>query len=129
MAHSNEDLARRGFDAFTRGDMQAVSDVFADDIVWHVGGRSPLAGDYRGKDEVLGFLAKTMELSGGTFRVEIHDVLANEEHVTVLVVARAEREGKTLEDRQAHVLHVKDGKVTEYWGHPGDQYAIDEFFS
>ncbi|HZB04332.1 MAG TPA: nuclear transport factor 2 family protein [Actinomycetota bacterium] len=129
MAHSNEDLARRGYDAFTRGDMQAVSDVFADDIVWHVGGRSPLAGDYRGKDEVLGFLAKTMELSGGTFRVEIHDVLANEEHVTVLVVARAEREGKTLEDRQAHVLHVKDGKVTEYWGHPGDQYAIDEFFS
>ena len=58
MAHSNEDLARRGYDAFTRGDMQAVSDVFADDIVWHVGGRSPLAGDYRGKDEVLGFLAK-----------------------------------------------------------------------
>jgi ketosteroid isomerase-like protein len=129
MAHSNEDLARRGYDAFTRGDMEAVSDLFADDIVWHVGGRGPLAGDYRGKDEVLGFLAKTMELTGGTFRLEIHDVLANEEHVTALLVARAEREGKTLEDRQAHVLHVKNGKVTEYWGHPGDQYAIDEFLS
>lgn len=129
MAHSNEDLARRGYEAFIRGDMQGVSDLLSDDIVWHVGGRSPLAGDYRGKDEVLGFFAKTMELTGGTFRVEIHDVLANDEHVTALVVARGEREGKTLEDRQAHVLHVRDGKVTEYWGHPGDQYAIDEFLS
>jgi uncharacterized protein len=129
MAHSNEDLARRGYEAFIQGDMQGVSDLLSDDIVWHVGGRSPLAGDYRGKDEVLGFLAKTMELTGGTFRLEIHDVLANDEHVTALLVARAERDGKTLEDRQAHVLHVKDGKVTEYWGHPGDQYAIDEFLS
>jgi uncharacterized protein len=129
MAHSNEDLARRGYEAFSRGDIQRVSEVFADEIVWHVGGRGPLAGDYRGKDEVLGFLAKTMEMTGGTFRVEIHDILANDEHVAALVVARAERDGKTLEDRQAHVLHVKDGKVTEYWGHPGDQYAIDEFLS
>jgi ketosteroid isomerase-like protein len=47
----------------------------------------------------------------------------------VLVVARGERDGKTLEDRQAHVLHIKDGKVIEYWAHPGDQYTIDEFFS
>lgn len=43
--------------------------------------------------------------------------------------ARGEREGKTLEDRQAHVLHIKDRKVTEYWAHPGDQYTIDEFFA
>src|ERR671919_3178622 len=129
MAHSNEDLARRGYDAFTRGDMQAVSDVFADDIVWHVVGRSPLAGDYRGRDEVLGFLAKTMEMTGGTFNLEIHDMLANEDHAVALVVARGEREGRTLEDRQAHVLHIKDGKVTEYWGRPGGPYAIDEFLS
>ena len=113
----------------TRARAQKVSDFFADDVVWHIGGRGPLAGDYRGKDEVLGFLAKTLEMTGGTFTLEIHDVLANDEHAVALVVARGEREGKTLEDRQAHVLHIKDGKVTEYWGHPGDQYAIDEFLS
>ena len=141
MAHPNEELAREGYEAFIKADMQKVSDFFADDIVWHIGGRGPLAGDYRGKDEVLGFLAKTMELTGGTFTLEIHDILANDEHAVVLVVARGEREGKTtspttsntwsetLEDRQAHVLHIKDGKVTEYWAHPGDQYAIDDFLS
>jgi uncharacterized protein len=129
MAHPNEDLARRGYEAFARADMQQVSEFLADDVVWHVGGRGPLAGDYRGKDEVLGFLAKTMELTGGTFHLEIHDILANDEHAVVLVVARAERESKTLEDRQVHVQHVKEGKVAEFWTHPGDQYAIDEFLS
>jgi uncharacterized protein len=129
MAHPNEDLVREGYQAFIKADMQKVSGFFADDIVWHVGGRGPLAGDYRGKDEVLGFLAKTMEMTGGTFTLEVHDILANDDHAVALVVARAQREGKTLEDRQAHVLHIRDGKVTEYWGHPGDQYAIDEFLS
>jgi hypothetical protein len=39
MAHPNEDLARKGYEAFMKADMQKVSDFFADDIVWHVGGR------------------------------------------------------------------------------------------
>jgi uncharacterized protein len=129
MAHPNEELARQGYKAFIKADMQRVADFFADDVVWHIGGRGPLAGDYRGKDEVLGFLAKTMEMTGGTFSLEIHDILANDEHAVALVVARGERQGKTLEDRQTHVLHIKGGKVSEYWAHPGDQYAIDEFLS
>ena len=129
MAHSNEDLARRGYDAFTRGDMQAVSDVFADDIVWHAPGRNPLSGDYRGAQDVLGFLGKAMEQTQGTFGLEIHDILADDEHGVALVVARGQRGGKSLEDRQVHVLHLQGGKVTEFWAHPGDQYAVDEFWS
>src|SRR5215207_5655112 len=48
MAHPNEHLVREGYQAFIKADMQKVSGFFADDIVWHVGGRGPLAGDYRG---------------------------------------------------------------------------------
>jgi len=29
----------------------------------------------------------------------------------------------------AQVWHIKDGKVTESWLHPGDAYASDEFWS
>jgi ketosteroid isomerase-like protein len=46
-----------------------------------------------------------------------------------LVVARGEREGKSYEDRQSHVFHVADGKVTEFWLNPGDPYAADEFWN
>src|SRR5687767_907022 len=114
MAHPNEELVRNGYEAFQKADMETVRALFADDIVWHVGGRSPLAGDYRGPDEVLGFLGRTMEMTGGSFSLEIHDLLANEDHGIALVVARGQRDGKSLDDRQVHVLHLSNGKVTEF---------------
>ena len=129
MTHPNEELVRKGYEAFGKGDMDTLNDLFADDIAWHAPGRSPVSGDYRGKQEVFDVFAKVFELSGGTFNLELHDVLANDEHVVTLVTTRGERNGKTLENRGAQVFHVKDGKVTESWLHSQDQYAIDEFFS
>jgi uncharacterized protein len=129
MAHPNEDLVRRGFAAFGTGDMATLGQLFADDVVWHNGGRSPIAGDYKGKDAVFGFFAQLAQRTGGTFRVDIHDVLANDEHVVALTTGTAERAGKRLSDNGVQIFHVKDGKVTEQWFYPGDQYAADEFWS
>jgi uncharacterized protein len=129
MAHPNEDLVRRGFAAFGAGDIATLGELFADDIVWHVGGRSPISGDYKGKDEVFGFFAQLAERAGGTLRVDVHDMLANDEHVVALTKATAEHQGKTLNDSGAQVFHVQGGKVTEQWIHPGDQYASDDFWS
>jgi hypothetical protein len=28
-----------------------------------------------------------------------------------------------------HVWHVRGGKVTEFWGHSADVYAVDEFWA
>jgi uncharacterized protein len=129
MAHPNEDLVRRGFAAFGTGDLATLGELFADDIVWHAGGRSPIAGDYKGKDEVFGLFAQFAERTGGTFRIDIHDVLANDEHVVALTKGTAEREGKRLSVDGVQVFHVKDGKVTESWFHAADQYASDDFWS
>lgn len=130
MAHPNEDRLRAGYAAFSSGDMEALrNELFTEDIIWHAPGRNPLSGDHKGVDEVLANFAKAFELSGGTFTVELHDVLANDEHAVALGVARGEREGKTLENKYAHVVHFRDGKVSESWIHPADQYAIDEFWS
>jgi uncharacterized protein len=129
MAHPNEDLARRGYEAFAEGDLDTLNSLMADDLVWHVPGRGPLAGKYKGKEAVFGLFGKVVELTGGTFRQDIHDVLANNEHALVMVESHAERAGKRLNDRQVHVLHLKDGKLTEFWNHFGDQYAVDEFWS
>ena len=66
MAHPNEDLTRRGFDAFGKGDVDTLRELFDQDAVWHVPGRSQLSGDHRGMDAILGNFAKTAELTGGT---------------------------------------------------------------
>jgi ketosteroid isomerase-like protein len=129
MAHPNEDLLRKGYAAFGEGDLDTVMGLFADDIKWHVPGRNPLAGDYSGKEEVGAFLGRAMELTNGTFRVDVHDVLANDDHGVALVHSTAERDGKSLDSNDVHVWHIRDGRATEQWIHPGDQYAADDFWS
>lgn len=129
MAHPNEELLRNGYAAFEKGDLDTLRGLFADDIVWHSPGKGPLSGDYRGIEDVFGLFGKVLELSGGTFRNEIHDILADDEHGVALVTATGERKGKTLNDKQAHVFHVRDGKVTEFWLQTFDLYTNDEFWS
>jgi ketosteroid isomerase-like protein len=127
--HPNLDLMRRGYAAYTSGDLDTISQLFADDVVWHVSGRSPLSGDYTGKEQVFGFFGKLQELSGGTSRVEVHDLLADDDHGVAIVTQSASRDGRTYEGRVTHVLHLRDGKVTEFWDAYVDQYASDEFWA
>ncbi len=130
MAHPNEDLVREGYTAFSRGDIEALqSQFFAPDVRWHFPGRSQFAGDYSGLAEVLGWLGRSAEASGGTLRVELHDVVGNDDHVVALTNVRAERDGKTLDDNTVQVFHVRDGKATEVWTYPADVHAEDDFWS
>ena len=76
VGHPNEDLIRRGYDAFSRGDTDTLRELYHPDIVWHAPGRSQLAGDHQGVDAVFGFFGQTMEMTGGNFGVEVHDVVA-----------------------------------------------------
>ena len=129
MAHPNEDLLRRGYAAYDSGDMDTIQALFDDNILWHAAGSNQLAGDYRGFQEILGFFGKVMELSGGTFRGEVHDILANDTHGVVLVTFHAERDGQTVALRSADIWHLADGKATEHWSFFEDQAAADKLFS
>lgn len=129
MAHPDEEVVRRGYDAFSRGDMETLREIFADDIEWHVPGRSPLAGDHKGVDAVLGYFGQTMELTGGTFEVSVHDVVAGDDHTIGLHTAKGERSGKRLEDDQILVFHLSDGRVASVWQYFTDTYANDDFWS
>jgi ketosteroid isomerase-like protein len=55
MAHPNADLLRKGYHAFSNGDLDTIrNDVFSPDILLHVAGRNPLSGDYRGVERFSG---------------------------------------------------------------------------
>jgi ketosteroid isomerase-like protein len=127
--HPNLDLMRRGYAAYTSGDLETISQLLSDDVVWHVSGRSPLSGDYSGKEQVFGFFGKLQELSDGTSRVEVHDLLADDDHGVAIVTQSGTRDGRSYEGRVTHVLHLRDGKVTEFWDAYIDQYTADEFWA
>jgi hypothetical protein len=130
MADSAAEIVRSGYDAFAKGDIPSVLAIFADDIAWTIGGRSPLAGTYTGHDEVLGFFGKLQELSGGTFHLDIEQIFDNgADTAVVLATEKAEREGRQLDEFQIHLWRLDDGKTTSFQAFPADDYVVDEFWS
>jgi uncharacterized protein len=129
MTHPNEDLLRRGYAAFGAGDLDTVMQLFAEDISWHIGGSSQVAGDYHGHQEVIGFFGRLIELTGGTFHLDIHDILANDEHGTALVTAHGDRDGRAYSVREVNIWHLSGGKATEFWAFAEDQQALDQLFA
>src|SRR4029077_14749344 len=95
--HTNVERARRAYEAYDRGDMAAISEQLADDTVWHMGCSSSFAGEDRGKDGVVWLIGHIIELNGGTFKLKVHDILANDDHVVTLASQTAERDGKRFE--------------------------------
>jgi uncharacterized protein len=130
MTQPDEDAVRAASAAFGRGDLGALRDqFFAADIVWHIAGTGPLAGDYEGAAQVMGLLGKISALSGGTVRPELHDVLVSNDHTVALTTIRAGRAGKQLQLNLVHVIHAENGKATEVWTHSSDPAAAAEFWS
>jgi len=129
MAHPDEQLVRSVYDAFARGDLEAVLGSASDDVVIHSRGRNPLGGDHKGVQGVRDYLVQLAQRSGGTFQLEVQDVLASDAHTVGLVRVTAQREGRQMDMPVVHVCRVRDGKLAEVWIHPLDQHAVDEFWA
>ena len=71
---------------------------------------------------------RAFELTSGALHLELHDVIANDEHAIALYTTRGERAGRRLEDRTIQFWHIRDGKAAEVWVYPDDLYNSDEFW-
>lgn len=128
--HPNAEVVRLAYELFAKGDVDGLLELYTDDAVWHVPGKCALAGDYRGREGFRSYLAKIDELSGGTYTiVELHDILAGDEHVVALHRAHATREGKTYDQNEILVFHVRDGRIVEGWEAYPDLYGVDDFWA
>ncbi|KUL26243.1 nuclear transport factor 2 family protein [Streptomyces regalis] len=127
--HPNVAVFQRAMTAFAAGDMDALAEVFHPDVVWHIGGRNRLAGDHRGRDDTFALFSREFQLTGGTYRPELHDVLADDDHTVALLHVTASREGRVLDLDYALVLHIDAGRITEGWVVTTDPVAYDDFWS
>ena len=116
---------RRAYDAFNRGDMDTLRQLWTDDVVWPVGGRNRLSGEKRGADAIIAYFGQLIEASGGTLKVELHDVVGNEQHILSMHTLSAQHQGQPLSIHFVLVTHVRDGKFSEVWEHTDDRHALD----
>lgn len=129
MAHANEDTIRRLYDAFARGDTEAMTAAWTTDVLWHEPGQHALAGSHEGPEAVLGFFGRIFELTDNTFRAELEHTLADEQTGYALHTLRAQRDGRSYECLDVLVMRFQDGKVAELWLHPHDQALENELFA
>lgn len=122
-------LHRRGHEAFSRGDLDTLAEILAEDTLWHVAGRSPISGEYEGRDAVFELFATLGELSGGTIELEDQFFMGDGDRTVALFRITASRDGERLEADFCEVVRWENGRVAEDWGFAFDQYAYDEFWS
>ena len=129
MSHPNEELLRKAYAAFARGDLEEYLRHCTDDIVFHVPGHGPLAGTYTRAEFFTPFISRLMELCDRTFRETVLDVVANDHRGLVLAEHVFQRRGRTHVYRTAHVYRIENGRLAEFREYPEDLYALDAAWS
>lgn len=129
-AEENVAVMQRAYDAFNKGDIEALNEAFDESCVWHAPGRTSIAGDYEGRDATFAYLGGLGEKTDGTFRANLRQLVAGEEGLVVGVQrSNAERDGNSLDVANCIVFQLEDGRITEVWEHFDDLYTWDEFWS
>jgi ketosteroid isomerase-like protein len=124
----NEALVRRIFDAFAQKQGFALREVFAADATWTVPGTGSMAGTFRGREEIFGFLGRLPKETDGTYSSSLIDVLASDDRAAALYRASGERKGRRLELDQLLLFRIEDGLVQEVLALPSDPAAFDTFW-
>jgi ketosteroid isomerase-like protein len=127
LADEKERIVRRLLDALEARDVVAIGELLADDVVYHFPGRGPVAGTYRGRDEVIGLFGAFAGLFDGPLSMASHDVVASEAHVVDLATYTASRAGQPFTWNAIRLYHVDGARIAEIWLMIGDVYALDAF--
>ena len=123
--HPNARVVREVFDAFAAGELEGVGRGFTSDVVWHVPGTNRFAGRFDGLDAVLDRFRRMSE-AGLETRLEVHDVVANDDHAVALVhLHLANADGQRYDQQQVQVWHMRVGRCHEYWAMNQDQAVLD----
>ncbi len=113
--HPNVERLRAAYEAFGRGDVNGTSEHWADDVLWHISGSTPLAYDRCGREEIMEFLSELMIISKGSFRLEPLRYFADDDWGAVICHSSATIADQVLDGLTVHLHRLADGKTIESW--------------
>lgn len=129
-AEKNAETVRRGYKAFNSADMKTLTELFDESASWHTPGRSPLAGDRKGREATFAQFGRYGGETGGTFKATLQHVLTSDDgRVVGIHHNTAMRNGKKLDVYCCLVFEFKNGRIIDGREHFYDLYAWDEFWS
>lgn len=129
MAHPNQATIEKAYAAFAEGDITTIMGFWTDDIAWHLAGEHLLAGDHQGKEAVAAFLGGVMQQTGGTYRAELQNALADDANGYSLHKSTATNDGREVESWEILGYAFRDGKIAEIWSFPYDLRTAERMLS
>jgi uncharacterized protein len=112
MSQENVDLARRGYETFARGDLDAAVELMHPEIEAHDPPEVPDATIYRGREAVRRDWEETAGLFED-FSIDVEKSFDRGDEVVVLLRfrGRGRDSGAEVEAPMAHVWTIRDGKA------------------
>jgi ketosteroid isomerase-like protein len=111
-------------------DHDTLAKVFTDDLVFHLRGPHPMAGDHSGLGGFLGVLGSFFEATNGQIELDQQFCVGTDGWVAEWEHATLGRKGRTLESRNAFVYRFEHDRIAEMWMFLGvSPDAAEAFFA
>lgn len=128
MTNKYEQLLREQDKALQAGDVEKTFSYFADDVVAHIGGKSKISGDVKGRDQLIKTFEMFMTALGPNGKIETHDIVANDKHGIVLQSFVTEYKGERVTLGGVAIFHFSGDKISEAWLFDQDPYTADPIY-
>jgi ketosteroid isomerase-like protein len=124
------DTTRWLYGALLDGRVDDALALIHPDIVLHVPGDHPLAGEHRGIDAFVTFQIASAEVASNTQEMRLIDVMGGTDHAAAYVHVTAQREGRApLDNLTVHLFRFEDGRVVDLRFHNWDDRAVSAFWA
>ncbi len=108
---SNVDTARSAYEAFGRGDLEALKGMLSEDGTWYTSEELPLGGETQGRDAIIGDFAQIPNY-WSSFSVEPEEFIDAGDWVVVRGTQKAGNDSGSFEAPFAHLMKFSGGMIT-----------------
>lgn len=124
-----DELHRLQAQMYAGGPVEPLAELLADDVVWHVPGSSPIAGDHLGRATVFEYFRTRRRLADNSMRLHPGEVLADGETVVQRVDGSARIGGEPVSWSTVGVYRFEAGRVAEVWLVPTDLAKFERIWN
>lgn len=111
-------------EAWAAGDLAAMFELYADDIVVHYGGTSEFAGTHHGKERLIEIIVETAVRSGRELG-SIDQIDDHGSHGALFVSEQVTLDGAPISVARALRYRADAERLTECWLYDHEQHHVD----
>ena len=126
--HPNVKIVNEMTTAIFEQDHDVLAKLFSDDLVFHLRGPDPMAGDHAGVGGLLGVVGSWFEATNGQIELDQQFCIGADGWAAEWEHASLRRNGNTLESRNAFVYRFDGDRIAEMWMFLGTQRDEAEAF-